>query len=698
MKIGQGKARLVWYGLLGLILGGFIVGADSVLERVTSGYGHWLILFFIPLVSLVLIMLGRYENRLYEWGSQMDDARRRTNDLIAEAISCQEWSPAFEEEQLATCWKQLDCDKEDCPAYGREHARCWLVAGTFCRGAVQGQFANKLKDCRLCEIYRQAASDPVSEITENFHAMRYLLSEREEELARAYEEARSRGEKLAGLVGLSESALSSLHLTELLQNLLESSASFIGADFGFISLVDAGHRELTARVTYGLEPGAAHRLVTGVGEGVMGKAFDGRYIAVSEDVTGDANVHDYLRSLKTRTMICLPLVGREQPLGLLTLGTLSPHRYSEEEKDSLHVAAGRIAAAIESSQLVSKLDRDRGQIELMSAVVSESGFADSVGGVYRSFIRQAEKLVGFDRASLILWDRETDELEIAASQTRAHKSWLNEGLRFPLSAMPASVVIKSGQPLIRDEIFGDEFPVDKLLIEEGIRSFLMLPLFSRGEVMGVVAFGSCQHAAYSQHDVKILQPVIGQLGLILDNIRLSREARRNSYIDNLTGLSNHRYFFEVLGREVARSSRYERSLSLIMIDIDEFRKFNEALGRREGDRILKAVADSLRASVREIDLVARSGGDEFAVLLPEVRIANSEPGGADAMRLADRIRQAVIACAPDGGKGPAGELAVSIGIAEFPTHGEDVSTLLEHVSKAMESAKAAGHNQIVIAA
>lgn len=697
MNIGHGKTRVFLYGVLGLALGGLIVAADILVERLAPDYHHWLILLFIPLVALVVGLLALHENHIFNWGSQMDAVRRRTNELIAEAVSSQGWSPDIEDTNLATCWRQLDCDKEDCPVYGREHTRCWLVAGTFCRGEVQGKFANKLKDCRLCEIYQQAAADPVSEITENFNAMRYLLGEREEELARAYEETRSRGEKLAGLVGLSETALSSLHMTELLQNLLESAASFIGADFGAILLIDSAHEYIGARVTYGLEPGAAAKLQTPVGEGMMGKAFAGRYIAVSEKAMDDEHVIPYLRALKTRTMIALPLIGREQPLGLLILGTLTPHRYSEEEKDSLHVASDRIAAAVESSQLVSELDRDRGQMELMAAVVSESGYADSIGGVYRSFIRQAEKLVGFDRASLFLWDREADELEIAASQTQAHKSWLNEGLRFPLSAMAAGDVIASGQPAIRDEIFGDEYPVDKLLTEEGIRSGLLLPLFSRGEVMGVVAFGSTSHSAYTQNDVRLLQPVIGQLGLILDNIRLSREARRSTYIDNLTGLSNHRYFFDVLGREVARSNRYERPLSLMMIDIDGFRTFNEVLGRREGDRILKIIADSLRSTVREIDLVARSGGDEFVVLMPEVRVANSEPEGANAVRLADRIRKAVIACSPDNGTGPAGELAVSIGIAEFPTHGQDVATLLEHVNKALEDAKAAGHNQIVIA-
>lgn len=684
MKIGYGKSRIIWYSIIGVLVGFVLLGVHSLLARITDQH-DLLFLVLVPIFAAGLALLARSENAVYRWGSRLNDARNRVNELMLGATQ-RSGSTSFSDPSLCTCWQELDCDKKDCPVYGKEHARCWLIAGTFCRGQVQGKFAKKLHDCRLCEVYKMATGDPVDEITENFFAMDYLLSEREEQLKEAYEAARARSEKLAGLVSLSEAALSSVHMSELMQNLLESAASFVGADFGWVSLVDSAGEKLCARVGYGLAPESLADLSNRVGEGIIGQAFAGRYIAVAEDLRTDSRIaKSFLREIKASTLISLPLYVREQMLGMLTLGTLTQHQYDEEEKDSLCVAADRIAVAIENFRLAGEVGRDREQVELIEAISRDVGSGDGMHSIYDSFVKHAAALIDFDQASLALWHPETDEIEIMAMQTEAEKSWLVPGLRLPRNAMPMDQVISSKRSLVRDEISGDEYPTDKLLIEEGIQSAVLLPLMSKGEVLGTMNLGSFKPHAFAPETVELLEPVTRQLGLVLDNVRLLQTAKRLSLVDSLTELYNHRFFYESVARELARSEKYGHPVSLMIIDLDSLKTYNEQFGVEEGDNVLKVVAGILRDNVREIDVIARYGGDEFAVLLPELHATDGD-GGADALKMARQVKDAIMAQEFIKGEGGSHVLP-SIGIAEFQQHADNASLLLEHADRALHEAK-----------
>jgi len=690
VRIGYGRERIVFFVLLGIFVSGSIMLAHELFEYYQVPYHDIILLAFLPMVGFAMALLARREVAIYRRGDQLDKTRRRINDLMEAAVR-KGRTPAFEDASLATCWRELGCDKDDCPAYGREHTRCWLVAGTFCRGEVQGQFARKLKDCRLCEVYRKATSDPISEITENFYAMNYLLGEREEQLQEAYEQARERGEKLAGLVELSEAALSSVHLTDLLGNLLESAAALVGADYGFVSLADSEEASLTVRHTYGLEPGAAAALSGRVGEGIVGQAYAGGYIAVSEEISTDTRVvNEYLLGSGARTLISLPLVGRERPLGMLTLGTITSHHYSEEEKDSLCVAADHIAVTVENALLEGRIGSGREQMELLMAANRDLGTGGGVDNIYQSFIANASKLVDFDRASLIFLNRDASELEIVAADTAAPRTWLGQGIRLPVDALPLDEMRRSGRPIIRRRIEGDEYPADKLLVEEGIASEVILPLTSEGQVLGSFSLGSFKPGAFDVEDVEMLLPMARQLGLIIENARLLQEVKRFDLVDKLTRLYNHRFFVDALTREISRARRDGRSVSVMIVRIENFRAYNQERSRAAGDRLLQGIAEVLQASVRDIDIAARYSGDMFAVLLPDAAAA----GGGEVMRIAGRIQD-------DINEKVFGEdsamLTLCIGISEYPAHGEDPVSLLEQADLALRMAGEAGEGCVMVA-
>jgi diguanylate cyclase (GGDEF)-like protein len=698
MKIPYGKSRLYLYLAGGAFAGTAFVAFHEMLGAITPRYHLLALTPFIALVALIAALVARSENQEHEKTSRLDAARERIGELMQGAISERTRGTVLVDESLCTCYDELGCDKEDCPAYGVRNARCWLIAGTFCRGKVQGQFAKKLKDCRLCEVYKKATSDPVDEITETFYAMNYLLSEREEQLERAFEQARVRSEKLAGLVSLSEAALSSVHLSDLLRNLLESAGALVGADVGFVSLVDPGGEQLLPRVSIGIPPGAAPQLITPVGKDLIGRAFAGRFIAISQDLPGDENQKNpYLKNMGAKTLISLPLFTGEEPVGMLTLGTLSPHEYSEEEKDSLSVASGRIAVAIENARLAGEIGRDREQTELVEAITTEVGSGDGMSAFYDSFVQHASRLIDFDQTSMSLWHPETGDMEIVAVKTSAPRSWLAKGVVLPRESLAAGALVESKRPLIRPEIESGEFPTDKLMLEEGIHSTALFPLLRRGELLGVIQLGSFKPDAFKSEDVELLEPVIRQLGLVVDNILMLQEAQRSSLVDQLTGLYSHRFFFDALNREIAVGKRYNRPVSLMLVRLNGLSALRLRYGQKEADGLLQKAATILSASLRAMDIISRYSGSEFSVVLPELASSDSGEAGVSVNGVAMRVKDAVEKDILNAGKWPESPLSISIGIAAFPAQGQTAEDVLEKASRALVDARAQGGNSVALA-
>lgn len=162
--------------------------------------------------------------------------------------------------------------------------------------------------------------------------------------------------------------------------------------------------------------------------------------------------------------------------------------------------------------------------------------------------------------------------------------------------------------------------------------------------------------------------------------------------DAVTGLYNHRYFKDHFHRELLRAKRHKRSLSLLMIDVDHFKQFNDQHGHPEGDRALMQIGVELSSAVRNIDTVSRYGGEEFAVILPDTKLS-------DALEIAERIRKQIESKFNSENQLTQGRvpLTVSLGIASFPEHGDKSQNLIERADAALYTAKKQGRNQSIIA-
>lgn len=136
------------------------------------------------LAGAAAYVIGREADRINQQSGMLADAKKKFSALTHAAITQRDWNVSFEDPAIPTCWEVKGCGSENCPSYGKQHVRCWLVAGTFCRGEVQGRFAQKLGDCAKCEVYQVSTErDPINEIGENFNSLMWALREKEEMLS-----------------------------------------------------------------------------------------------------------------------------------------------------------------------------------------------------------------------------------------------------------------------------------------------------------------------------------------------------------------------------------------------------------------------------------------------------------------------------------------------------------------------------------
>jgi diguanylate cyclase (GGDEF)-like protein len=211
-----------------------------------------------------------------------------------------------------------------------------------------------------------------------------------------------------------------------------------------------------------------------------------------------------------------------------------------------------------------------------------------------------------------------------------------------------------------------------------VREALGVPLVGRnGRIGWLGVFSRDPDVRFGDDDVRRLEELAERVAPAIENARRFREARQLADLDSLTGLHNRRYFHETLAREVDRAQRYQRRLSLVIIDVDGFKEINDRIGHLAGDAVLAEIAERIRQVVRSADIPCRVGGDEFAVIVPEVEVGQ-------ARLLVGRIQRAV-AAEPIA---RAGRVRVSAGVADLQPN-DNPTSLFERGDETLYAAKQA---------
>ncbi|HYO54235.1 diguanylate cyclase [Archangium sp.] len=219
-------------------------------------------------------------------------------------------------------------------------------------------------------------------------------------------------------------------------------------------------------------------------------------------------------------------------------------------------------------------------------------------------------------------------------------------------------------------------------------AILCIPMVHMDSVLGVLNFRRPEVASFAPEELELLTAVADQAATAVKNAMLHAEAVKLTMTDPLTGVPNRRHLFNRLEIEVARAQRFGTSVSVLMVDIDHFKKLNDAAGHRAGDETLRQVCDVLRARVRKVDTLARYGGEEFMMVLSNV-------SKDDAFEVAEKLRRAVVEApqlaAPTQ---PGGHITVSIGVASLPTDSTSQDLLVDCADAALYASKRAGRNRV----
>ena len=260
-------------------------------------------------------------------------------------------------------------------------------------------------------------------------------------------------------------------------------------------------------------------------------------------------------------------------------------------------------------------------------------------------------------------------------------------LVIPLDADPllSEVVEKLRAAVVRDA--RRDGRVTRHAQQELFASMIGVPLISHDRVAGVLMLENRKEGAYTDNEAQIAYTFAGQAGIAIENARLFGEVQRLATTDELTGILNRRQFFEIAEREFARARRYERPITAIMADVDHFKKVNDTYGHAVGDEVLKEIARRLGENIRDVDVLGRYGGEEFALLLPDTEISAARSS------VAERLRAAVADTPISTEAGPL-TVTISIGLAQRDDRWPDLASVLSMADRAMYRAKAAGRNRV----
>jgi diguanylate cyclase (GGDEF)-like protein len=246
-----------------------------------------------------------------------------------------------------------------------------------------------------------------------------------------------------------------------------------------------------------------------------------------------------------------------------------------------------------------------------------------------------------------------------------------------------TVVIETDDPT------ADQAEVE-LMRQDGNRVLAMLPLVAKGQSIGLVELFAKEPVSFDAERLALARTMANEAAMALENARLYEDARNLADRDPLTGFYNHRYLHERLGEEVVRSARSRRPMSVLMLDLDDFKLVNDTFGHLFGDRVLTWTAELIRSTLRLSDVPARYGGDEFAIILPET---DAEEARAVAGRIVAAFRDHHFS---SEGRG-AVPIGASIGAATFPDDGRSATELIAAADRALYRVKHGGGNDAAAA-
>ncbi|HEX7587659.1 MAG TPA: GAF domain-containing protein, partial [Anaerolineae bacterium] len=511
------------------------------------------------------------------------------------------------------------------------------------------------------------------------------------ENARLFGETARRAEQLATLREIDNTLSSMLDLPSMLEATLVQLEQIIPCQSSAVFLLDGNH--LCAAAARGREQSHLANYALDISNNAIFHEMESKRAPVIIDDLNESREWSVVAGLEfARSWLGAPLVARGTVIGQIAIFGETPGAFTREHADLMLSFANHAGIAIANARLHESMQRNSERFALLNTIARTVGSTIELDELLETCLNQLVQVIHADSYYIGLHDPKEDTIDL-----RIH---YDAGERFPPSKLRvgvglSSLVLRGRRPILFHHLSEElaTLPIQPIVGGSGriSESWLGVPMTTGDQLIGLLAFASYQPEAFDEEDVALLVGVASQVAIAVDNARHHAEVEEQARHDSLTEALNHGAFIAELNAAAAETESRGQTLAMIMIDLDNFKSYNDRFGHVVGDMVLRATVQAIRTHLKHTDFVGRWGGEEFAIGLRDADIERAN-------RVAKRIRETLAVTLVQDQLGRAIPPAtVSQGIAALPETTTYVDQLIEEADRALYRAKALGRDQIATA-
>jgi len=488
---------------------------------------------------------------------------------------------------------------------------------------------------------------------------------------------------------VSRSVDAAIALDESLENILQLVHGIFKPDCSLLWQYLPEQKQLRVRNRAGDPNNLREGLVIPLGEGPIGWAGLNQKTFFQQNRPDGTGYFSGRKKPVAQSLLVVPVHDQSRLEGVLSIESEHLNYFAEDAEKALSSFAGQIAQTIRMARLAK--DREERAVEFQAFYRASKELASAIE--FEDIIDKlhvlCEEIVPFDFSAVAVWQEPSDRFSVYQWTNQKEPAVVRGDLLNNGHAWISWFLINREEPFIltKSQLKLQEMP---LLYEDenlpDLAAYLAAPMRHQQRRIGALLLGSSQEDAFSSHQARVISILCNQAAVSLENSSIIHKMEELAITDGLTGLYNHRYFQDALQQELERAERQKQCLTLLLMDIDHFKGFNDSFGHPAGDFILKSLAQLLKKNARKIDILARYGGEEFAALLPGVDHKNARK---TAERWRKNVQRATFKSA-----GQSFAITLSIGHATSPDDGQSKVELIAKADRGLYAAKEKGRNQV----